>query len=101
MHLVQILLPLADNARYLLDLRLFARIKEELTRHFGGITCYFRAPAEVRWSNEGEDVIDDIVIYEVMLEQVDPGWWADYRKTLERHFQQNEIVIRAVPMSLL
>jgi hypothetical protein len=32
---------------------------------------------------------------EVMVANLDPEWWAAYRKQLERDFVQDEIVIRA------
>ena len=41
---------------------------------------------------------DDIIIYEVMSERLDPGWWSTYRRTLEARFRQDEIVIRSLPM---
>ena len=86
MHLVQLLLPRHDAA-----------ISRELTERFGGVTAYARAPAKGEWKpGPGEaPVRDDIVVYEVMVEDLDRAWWARYRVQLEQRFAQDEIVIRA------
>jgi len=85
MHLVQLLLPRYDEA-----------VARELTERFGGMTAYSRAPAEGKWRpGPGETVHDDIVVYEVMVEELDRGWWASYRSQLERRFHQEELVVRA------
>lgn len=98
MRLVQILLPTQDNAGQPFPHALFARVRTELTEAFGGVTAYLRAPATGLW-DEGEQVVrDDIIIYETMVERMDAAWWSDYRSQLEQRFQQDEIVIRALPM---
>jgi hypothetical protein len=96
MHLVQLLLPLYDNAGGKLAPELFAQVREELVQRFGGLTAYTRAPASGLWAEDGAHVErDDIVVYEVMVDALDRGWWAQYRRTLEQRFGQDEIVIRA------
>lgn len=37
---------------------------------------------------------DDIVVYEVMVERLDRGWWQQYRRRLEELFLQQELVVR-------
>jgi hypothetical protein len=32
---------------------------------------------------------------EVMVERLDPEWWAQYRRELEGRFAQDEMVVRA------
>jgi hypothetical protein len=102
MHLVQLLLPLRDN-----DGRPFPRasldaVRHELTERFGGVTAHLRAPAAGAWKDDEGDVDrDDVVIVEVMADALDRAWWADYRRTLESRFRQDEIVIRATPMERL
>ncbi len=49
MHLVQILLPLYDNAGAPLPRALYDRVREELSRRFGGLTAFTRSPAEGLW----------------------------------------------------
>lgn len=39
---------------------------------------------------------DDVVLFEVMADHVDHGWWAAYRAQLEHRFQQDEVLVRAV-----
>lgn len=101
MHLIQILLPLADNHNRPLHLEIFSAIKQELTEKFGGITAYSRAPAEGRWRSDQHEIQDEIIIYEVMVHSIDPGWWNDYRHRLQSLFRQEEIIIRALPLQLL
>jgi hypothetical protein len=102
MHLVQILLPLYDNAGQPFSRELYAALARDLTARFGGLTAHTRAPAEGLWrESPGEAVRDDIVIYEVMAEAVDADWWRAFRARLERDFRQDAIVIRAQEVRLL
>ena len=102
MHLVQILLPLYDNAGAPLPRPLYGALARELTERFGGLTAHSRAPAERLWrESPGETVRDDIVIYEVMAETIDAAWWAGLRARLERDFRQETVVVRAQEVRLL
>ena len=101
MHLIQILLPLYDNAGAPLPRELFSRVREELAGAFGGLTAFTRAPAEGLWKDGGETARDDIVIFEVMTDALDEGWWRSYRGELERRFRQEEILVRAQETQLL
>ena len=60
-----------------------------------------RAPAEGVWQDDGKTKHDDIIVFEVMAEGVDPEWWRAYRKELEARFKQDQIVVRAQMVSLL
>jgi hypothetical protein len=94
--LVQVLLPLYDNEGQAFPPAHYAAVRERLTSRFGGLTAYTRAPAQGLWSeNDGPPKRDDIVVYEVMTESLDREWWSSYRRTLERQFEQDELVIRA------
>lgn len=85
MYLVQLLLPRYDES-----------VARELTERFGGLTAYARAPAKGRWKpSPRKTVRDDIVVYEVMVDALDVGWWKRYRTQLERRFEQEELVVRA------
>ena len=95
MHLIEILLPVADNNGRRFEWTMFARIRDELTRHFGGVTAFTRAPAQGSNAAGSTVVHDDIVVVEVMADTLDTKWWATYREWLERDFVQEEIVIRA------
>ena len=102
MHLIQLLLPLYDNAGQPFPHALYDGVRQELVTRFGGLTTYSRAPAKGLWKEGSEGVQkDDIVVYEVMAEAVDRAWWSAYRRTLEREFAQDELVVRAQPTELL
>lgn len=95
MYLVQLLLPLYDNDGHPFPAAPYARLRAELTERFGGLTAYSRAPAEGVWEEGGERQRDDIVVYEVMVEQLDRAWWSGLRLRLERAFSQEELIVRA------
>ena len=101
MQLIQILLPLYDNDGQHFDEALFARVREELTTTFGGLTAFTRAPAQGLWTSDGETTHDEIVVFEVMVEEVEIKWWRTYRARLERTFRQDTIVIRAQEVRIL
>ena len=96
MHLVQLLLPLYDNAGVPFPRAHYERVAAELTTAFGGLTAYTRAPAEGLW-REGRAGTqrDEIVVYEVMAESLDRAWWRTYREALEGRFAQDRLIVRA------
>ena len=101
-HLIEILLPLADNRGKPFAAGLHAQVRDELVEHFGGVTAFTRSPAEGLWqAGEVERKRDEIVILEVMADWLDRGWWRVYRAELERRFRQDEIVVRAREVELL
>jgi hypothetical protein len=100
-HLIQILLPIYDNAGAPLPRELFSKVREELTGAFGGLTAFTRAPAEGLWQDGSGTARDDIVIFEVMADALDEGWWRAYRDELERRFRQETVLIRAQETRLL
>lgn len=99
-QLVQILLPVA-HADHSSGKAVFDPIRTELTEKFGGVTLYSNAPAEGLWSSDGSTERDQIVIAEVMVDEIDAGWWRAFRIALERRFHQDEIVVRAIPVTRL
>jgi hypothetical protein len=102
MHLVQILLPIHDNAQEPFPREEYGRVRKELTERFGGLTVYTRAPAEGLWKqNENHTSMDDIVIFEVMAKELDTAWWKEYRQDLEARFRQNVVLVRAQQTQLL
>lgn len=95
MHLIEILLPLADNEGRAFGAGEFDRVRDELAARFGGVTAFRRAPAEGVWA-EGDGVSRDaVVIFEVMADALDRAWWRAYRGELERRFRQEKLVVRA------
>jgi hypothetical protein len=101
MFLVQLLLPLYDNAGRPLPHELFAQLRKELTERYGGVTAFFRSPAQGTWKEESGDVDDEIVMCEVMVEVLDRAWWGAYRKVLEERFVQRELIVRALHLERL
>ena len=98
MELVQIVLPLYDNAGAKLPRDLYSTTLRELTDAFGGATAFTRSPAEGFWEDDaGRVKRDDVIVVEVLVENADAAWWGDYRKRLEERFRQETVLIRAVP----
>lgn len=94
-HLVQILLPVADNAGIPFPDDVLHDIQAELTDKFGGVTAYSRAPAKGVWRHRGKQQTDDIAVVEVMTVSLDVDWWRRLRKRLETLLRQETVVIRA------
>ena len=102
MHLIQLLLPLYDNAGAPFPRAHYESVSAELTHTFGGLTAYTRSPAEGLWREGGTGTQrDDIVVYEVMAESLDERWWREYREELERRFAQERLVVRAQETRML
>jgi hypothetical protein len=95
--LVQVILPIYDNAGRPLPSELTKQVRRELTEKFGGLTAYTRAPAEGTWrDDEGRTRRDDVVIVEVMTTTLDREWWNVYAAELATRFAQEELVVRAI-----
>jgi len=94
-HLVQILLPLYDNAGHRFPPEAYAKVRSDLTERFGGLTAYTSAPAEGLWGSGSAMKRDEIVVLEVMVAELERQWWSAYRRELEELFRQDEIVLRA------
>jgi hypothetical protein len=101
-HLVQILLPLRDDKGRGFPKQHYDKVATVLTNRFGGVTAYTRTPAEGRWKEGGRPVSeDDVVVFEVMVERIEAGWWRTYRGSLERRFRQKNIIVRAQDIRIL
>ena len=101
-HLVQILLPQYDNEGEPFGQDFFAATRRELIERFGGLTAHIRAPARGLWkTDDGAVARDDIIIFEVMTDALEPRWWGEYKHTLEVRFRQDAIVVRAMPVEML
>ena len=102
MTLVQLLLPVQDERGRAYPRALYDDLVRRLTERFGGVTAYTRSPATGLWEDEsGEKVRDQVVVYEVMADELDPDWWGKFRRELEAKFAQDELVIRAHPVQRL
>jgi hypothetical protein len=101
MYLIQFLLPLKDNEGRAFSREDFERVRTELTERFGGVTAFLQAPAQGAWKEEGETTRDEVVLYEVMAEELERGWWKNYREQLERRFRQETLLVRALGVETL
>ena len=102
MHLIQLFLPLYNNAGTAFPKPLFDAVRAELTERFGGVTVFVRSPAAGAWEDDSGDVQrDEVVLVEVMADHVDHGWWAAYRENLQRRFRQDEVLVRAMAVERL
>jgi hypothetical protein len=96
MHLIQLLIPLHDNHKQAFPTPYFNKVRQDLTNHFGGVTAFVRSPALGLWKENSDDMnSDEVVMFEVLTEQLDKEWWADYRKQLQERFRQEEVLIWA------
>jgi len=101
-HLVQLLLPLSDNSGAPFAKERFDAVRAQLVEKFGGVTAYVRSPAVGAWENaEGRTCRDDVILFEVMVDGVDEGWWKAFRRHVERAFEQEAIVLRAIRVDVL
>ena len=102
MYLIQLFIPLYDNAGERLPAAQFDAVRGTLTDRFGGVTAFVRAPASGAWEDdEGRVRRDALILVEVMADHVDHGWWAAYRRQLEAQFRQDEILVRATVVERL
>jgi len=76
-------------------------MRTELLEKFHGLTAYNRSPAEGLW-RRGEGLSrDTIIVYEVMVERLNFPWWRRYRKTLEKRFEQESLLVRVFPVRVI
>lgn len=101
MYLIQTLLPLRDADGEPFPRALYDQLVRKLTDTFGGITAYTRSPAEGRWQSAGREDHDDVIVLETMTAELNRDWWKALRRSLEKDFGQDEIVIRAMPIERL
>lgn len=102
MHLVQIFLPLTDNQGKRFSPEFYHGVRDQLMDRFKGLTTHSRAPADGLWKTPDERTArDNMVIYEVMVPELDRDWWEGFRKNLEVTFRQDSVLIRASQIVLL
>jgi hypothetical protein len=100
--LIQLLLPVYDNAGRAIPDAEFSAVRRELTERFGGVTAYVRSPATGLWKrDDGQVDRDDVVMVEVMVDALERPWWHEYLHRLEHRFHQDTILARALAVELL
>ena len=102
MHLIQLFLPLADDAGQRFPKAAFDAVRDDLAARYGGVTAFVRSPAVGLWEDDGGHVErDDVVLFEVMVDELDRGAWSALARDLAGKFRQDEVMLRAVPMERL
>lgn len=101
MHLARFYLPLRDNSGAAFPSLMFRVVEAELSRRFGGVTAHLQSPASGLWRDGGTTHADDVVIFEVILDEVDRAWWTSYREKLERDFRQKRILLVLLPAEVM
>jgi len=101
MYLIQLLLPLHDNRKQAFPVEHFNAVRTELTRRFGGVTAFLRAPAHGLWEEDREINRDDVVMFEIITESLENEWWREYRIHLQQLFKQKEVLIWATRVEKL
>ena len=101
MYLIQIFLPTRDNDGEAFAKPLYDEVRNDLADHFGGVTTYMRAPATGIWKEDGQNVKDELVVFEVMVDRLEREFWRLYRLELQEVFKQESIVMRAQRIDLL
>ncbi len=102
MVLIQLFLPLRDNAGVPFPPTMFAAVRAGLADAFGGVTAYQRAPATGLWEDGSNGIQrDDLLLFEVMAPTLDRTWWKSYSAALADRFRQQEVLVRALPCEWL
>jgi 1,4-alpha-glucan branching enzyme len=101
MHLIEIFVPLSDNEGVPFASSRYSELRSALTSEFGGLTAFTRAPAEGTEKDRGRERRDELIVYEVMVGELDKPWWKAFRQQLETVFKQDQILIRASNVVIL
>lgn len=90
-----------DNDGAAFDRTSYDRVRDELTKKFGGVTAFRSSPAEGVWKEGGEVSRDRVFIFEVMSDELERAWWTEYRSELEARFRQERMIVRATQIEQL
>lgn len=101
MKIIEIYLPMNANDGTPVAPALFDQIERQLTEKFGGVTAHRRAPAQGRWKSADQTQVDQVAIFEVIVDAPDKEWWAHYRSELEARLFQEKILITARDIEIL
>ncbi len=100
MHLIQVFIPAAPQATIKVE-DVTATVQREMTERHGGATAYLNSPAKGLWSNGEGAEEDDVIVVEVTVDTIDRAWWRQYRRNLEQLLEQDELLVRALPVEAL
>jgi inorganic pyrophosphatase len=99
---IELFIPLINPKGKPYNEEKYNRLNATLTKKFGGLTVYSRAPVEGLWKKSAHNTItDNMIIYEVMTSTIDRIFWNSFKKYVGKEFNQEEIVIRVTDILLL
>ncbi len=89
------LLPIKDENGGLFPEHYFTDLRDALAIKFGGITIYSRSPVKGLWKESGSSLVaDEMIIYEIMMQDVDLAYWKAQKLRLQKLLHQDEIMMR-------
>ena len=101
MYLIQILLPQSFKGEPF-PATLFNVFMKEWTERFGGVTAYTQSPAQGLWKNDNDKTVrDEMVLMELVTENIESEYWKDCKQRLCEAFEQQEVLIRSIGVSVL
>jgi hypothetical protein len=98
-HLVQILLPLITGKGEDLEKDVFDDLLNELTDRFGGATSFKQSPRQGHWDSGRQIEKDSVALIGVMTGELNEDYFRELKTRLEKELSQNEIMIRALPIT--
>lgn len=98
-NLVQIVLPLVTGTGTGLDKDLFEDLLRELTDRFGGATGFKQSPGRGHWDSGKQIERDSVALVEVVTNGLDEEYFRKLKTRLENELSQDEIMIRALPVT--
>jgi hypothetical protein len=101
MYLIEIFLPLSDNQGVPFASTHYSEVRSTLTSKFSGLTAFTRAPAEGTDDGQNGERRDELIVFEVMVGELDKSWWKMFRQQLEAIFKQDQVLIRASDIMIL
>lgn len=101
MYIIEVFLPLDTGKGVPVPRETIEGLVAGLADRFGGATAFTREPAEGLWKSPTTMQVDRIIIVEVVVETVDAEWWKTYKGLLELEFDQDQVMIRVSPCTLI
>ncbi|MDQ0637814.1 inorganic pyrophosphatase [Pedobacter sp. W3I1] len=96
--LIQLFLPLINSPSA--DKKLKA-LEQKLIKNFGGLSIYAQNPVSGKWREKGQLEKDKMMVFEVMVPIFDQKFWQKLKTSLEKQFNQKEILIRSLDIGMI
>jgi hypothetical protein len=100
--LYQLYLPLTYNDGRLIEEVKFDITRKEIVARFGGLTNTPPGfPLQGWWQSAGAVLRDDILVWTVLTQGDENGYFHNYKEVLKDRFAQDEIFIVKIPAEAL